>query len=102
MGTDSDVYGTISQTGKDLLSLFGFGCADQQSAMDAQRLQQLPCRFIMLSCQNFRGRHECALIALAANQDHRAKGKRCFTAAHVPLNQPAHGKRFSEIFSDLP
>ena len=78
------------------LFLGGHGAGEQRHP-DAHWLKNLAEGLKMLLRQDFRGGHQCALLAVLGGAVSRRGGYHSLAAAHVALDQPVHGAAFAEI-----
>lgn len=55
----------------------------------------------MLTGKDFRGCHECPLIAALRHSPQGTKGQRRLTAAYIPLHQAAHGSFTAQVLKNF-
>ena len=64
-------------------------------------LQQLARAQKVLRGQNFRGRHQCCLVAVLDGNQHGLQGHDGLSRPHVALQQPSHGFRGPHVCHNL-
>ena len=84
-----------------LAALCGTHAAQQQAAADAQGRKRLLRALPMLTGKDFRGCHECPLIAALRHSPQGTKGQRRLTAAYIPLHQAAHGSFTAQVLKNF-
>ena len=101
MSTDKDMYISRHQIFQNCFPALSFYCSGKQLHPYIHTRQKTTYRFIMLSSQNFCRSHHASLIAIVQRNQHSHQGNKCFSAAHISLQQAVHLSSTSHVTAHL-